>query len=485
MKQTYLTLITQLNIFSIRQLYIVFVGITLSSCTQWLDVVPDDRIMEDKLFEDVDGYYSAINGVYIELASESLYGATLSGELSDIMAQYYNTKISDRHRWNSLAKNNSQAKLNVTDKIWSKAYNLIGNINIIIEHCNADNILSVKDKNIILAECYGLRALLHFELYRIFGSFYHDKTDNKIMPYKTSSEIKVLPFISSKKILINIIGDLRMGEQILQKHEPLVTGEQGGNYLSVKYKHRQLRMNLFAIKSLIARVLLYKGDKKGAYKCVEKIIDDATRLFPFATAKDVIGDGNATSNRVFSSELIFSVYNSKRTSDLYNNLFSYRLPLDKVLCMNTSGYLSLFSEESDIRTNQWQAHSNIEGDIAYFLIKYSPVADAYINSLVPVIRLSELYLIASETAPTDELALKYLNKLRKARNVTSISHNIRNNIELGYVREFVGEGQLFWFYKRKDSREIPVRYKSNMPKVKMDREDYLFEIPNSEKEHRL
>ena len=64
-------------------------------------------------------------------------------------------------------------------------------------------------------------------------------------------------------------------------------------------------------------------------------------------------------------------------------------------------------------------------------------------------KLSELYLIAAECAE-DEDAYGYLNKLRNHRGLSSIEHtkDIESYIYQEYRREFLGEGQLFFLYKR-------------------------------------
>ena len=66
---------------------------TLVSCNSWLDVKPEDRIMDDELFKDKDGYMIALNGIYSELNGTSLYGRNLTVGMIDVMAQYYNCGI--------------------------------------------------------------------------------------------------------------------------------------------------------------------------------------------------------------------------------------------------------------------------------------------------------------------------------------------------------------------------------------------------------
>ena len=69
---------------------------------------------------------------------------------------------------------------------------------------------------------------------------------------------------------------------------------------------------------------------------------------------------------------------------------------------------------------------------------------------IPLFKLSELYLIAAECADGED-AYWYLNQLRNHRGLSSIEHtkDIESYIYQEYRREFLGEGQLFFYYKRK------------------------------------
>ena len=67
------------------------------SCNSWLEVDPDDRIMDNSLFKDREGFLAALNGVYSEMNTPSLYGANLSMGMIDVMAQYYNCKFQEHN----------------------------------------------------------------------------------------------------------------------------------------------------------------------------------------------------------------------------------------------------------------------------------------------------------------------------------------------------------------------------------------------------
>ena len=70
-------------------------------------------------------------------------------------------------------------------------------------------------------------------------------------------------------------------------------------------------------------------------------------------------------------------------------------------------------------------------------------------------KISELYLIAAECAQ-GKAAYDYLNKLRNHRGLSSIAPTdvLAGYIFQEYRREFIGEGQMFFYYKRKAMETI-------------------------------
>ena len=72
-----------------KLLYILLTTVLLSSCNNWLDVQPYDRVAEDIAFSSVKGFENALNGIYIEMNNSALYGSYLSCEMIELMAQRY------------------------------------------------------------------------------------------------------------------------------------------------------------------------------------------------------------------------------------------------------------------------------------------------------------------------------------------------------------------------------------------------------------
>ncbi|MDE7127050.1 MAG: RagB/SusD family nutrient uptake outer membrane protein, partial [Bacteroidales bacterium] len=149
------------------------------------------------------------------------------------------------------------------------------------------------------------------------------------------------------------------------------------------------------------------------------------------------------------------------------------------------GYSSMFPEEGDLRTFQWARKRDALGNDVVCLVKYEAMEVDGKNYpyMIPVLRMSEMYLIAAEcynASGDTDLAYRRLNTLRNARQTSSVSTAIEANIEYEYIREFAGEGQLFWYYKRKNAQTITAIYDRSKPDITVGTAGYLFDLPQSE-----
>ena len=477
-------------------IYILTVLLSLNSCAGWLTVDSPDRIMEDKLFEDREGFYTALNGVYVDMVKTSLYSGTFGPSVPDILAQYYDTSV-DSHTNGSLAQYQAEAKRLAVSDTWTRAYFLILNINKIIEQADArkGSVLNETDYNLVKGEATALRALLHFELFRYFAPSYLTAPAAKSIPYATSSDPQVYPQLKSSEVAQKLLDDLDEAMGLLEASDPVITKgkcetDNGGRNL---YNFRNLRMNYFAVKALAARVNMYLGyqsNRKEALRLAEDVIRDAAKFFPFSTREEVTGQsavGSVTASaqdRVLSSDILYAVYNVKRGEDIYENLFSNTLEVKQLHAISDNGYRNMYPEEGDLRTYQWQRKKDPLGNDIMCNVKYEAMEVDGKNYpyMIPVLRMSEMYLIAAEcyAGLDDAKAYGRLNTLRNARQTSSVSTSLALNIENEYIREFVGEGQLFWYYKRTSAPSLVPLYDRSRPAVTMDQSYYVFDLPQSE-----
>ena len=237
----------------IKRIWILGLLLIGASCNSWLDVAPEDQIMEKDLFEEREGFLMALNGVYLNMNSSSNYGGNLSAGIIDVMAQYYNCTTSEHNYsgYQSYAYDSKTSK-DRFETVWKTTYSQISNLNAILEHCGDGNpVLPELYYKLIKGEALGLRAMLHFDMLRLFGPLWTEKEQASI-PYQTSSERIVEPLLSADSVLNCVLTDLTRAADLLKDVDPVITdgarnysGGENGNDLF----YRQYRMNYYAVKA--------------------------------------------------------------------------------------------------------------------------------------------------------------------------------------------------------------------------------------------
>lgn len=464
------------------------------SCADWLDVKMSDKIMENALFSTNNGFMTALNGVYMGMVD--VYGEDLSMGIIDAQAQYYYIG-SGNHAMKEYARfmyGENKFK-NSSNTIWTKMYALIANINTLLEHCDEEGAALRSDYYpMVKGEALALRGMLHFDLLRLYGPSYNESTKSTItIPYQNEAKRDITPLLPAERVLELVIGDLEAAAELLKDSDPVFTTGVGDGVTSddglerADFTYRQLRLNYFAVQTLLARAYLWEGDKSTAYRiATEEIIkknqkDEETMIFPWTTEDEVTAEYK--NDLLFSSEVFFAIYNSDRTRS-YNRYFAQALGMDGRLTFvgsnRANSQVPVFYDDPN---NDWRStlgwdvvtrtddggNDNEGGDdegetidesSTLYSLKYAdPDRQAELDGtetylhMVPLIRLSEAYLIAAECAATSEEALEYLTAIREHRNchmpisVTSMD-GVRELVTREFAREMIGEGQLFFYYKR-------------------------------------
>ena len=190
---------------SVIGLMLVFQG-----CSDWLNVKPSDRISEENAFSTISGFKQALNGIYVELNQADLYGRALTVELVEILAQRYaiNEEASGNYLLSQYNYAGSDAKGRISS-VWSVAYNLIANANLLIKNCDVNRSVLPDDYyHIIKGEALALRAMLHFDLFRLFGPVYGNDSTLVSIPYYKEFVLNVNTSLIGTEFIHCVIDDL-------------------------------------------------------------------------------------------------------------------------------------------------------------------------------------------------------------------------------------------------------------------------------------
>lgn len=429
---------------------------SLTSCDEWLDVKPKTEVGSDDNFESEQGFKDALTGVYILMTSQDLYGRQMSFGLLDVLGQQYNslTPSSLNYYQASVYNYEHDTVKAMIDGIWLGQYNAIANVNNLIANIEAADPLMFEGENydIIRGEAYGLRAFLHFDLLRLFaGAPASGGTGAVGIPYVDSFGLTVTPSSTVAEVLASIQRDLAVSVEALAE-DPIIPGKTtttSDNYL----RDRSYKFNYYAAKALQARAYLYAGDKVNALASARAVIESGA--FPFVPESEVV-TSPMLMNRVFTEELIFTLnvptLNTLSTTWLVTTT-------GEVLTKTPEDYIAVYeadagATETDYRYSRLT--ESIDGRrFSGKLLQPDGIPSAYANRL-PLMRVSEMYYIAAECVKDSDgaQAITYLNAVRDARGIleglppTLSADEIQQEIFKEYEKEFLCEGQLFYYYKR-------------------------------------
>lgn len=469
-----------------RCIYIIVAVICLSGCSRWLDVKPYDEMAEGDLLSTENGFIRLLNGIYIEMNRDMLYGGALSVEMIELMGGAYvvGTSNSVWGNYSDISKYKYgteywRARLSET---WNKTYSLILNCNLLLTNIDGKKSLFSGDNyNIIKGEALALRAMLHFDMLRIFGPVYSRHPEALSIPYYTSYTTVPEDLLPASAVAAKVVGDLREA-RILLSSDPIIThgvrmeGPTDGSSNFLYY--RNIRLNYYAVTALLARTSLYFGDKKAAFTYSNEVIGALNKgIFSFVDRALVTGSPDDP-DRIFSSEVIFALSHARR-NELFKNYYDPSRVPNFVFRIDGDVFSKLIFGGSDTGGSQDDYRCRVNwiatGSNRYFY-KYSDMVDYsnIRNTMIPMIRMGEMYLIAAEScSETLNDGLSYVNTLRSKRGVSNLSGLTRELLQYEYIRELYGEGQLFFMYKRMFSPVLVSATPSKNPQPS----DEIFVVP--------
>ena len=279
----------------------------------------------------------------------------------------------------------------------------------------------------------------------------------------------VYPFDTGQTVGAKILADIDTALQYLAS-DPVRLGE------AEIMVSRKRRFNYYAVMALDARASLYLGQRDRAWNRATALMDEAERWFP-ATSNGSAGPADA----LFSSEIIFRLDHPTLQQE-YRNTFDPKLDEGAILSPLINRLQEVYEYiPNDVRYQwSWRFEPNSVGVAVPTFVKYRIEGDGF----VPLFRISEAMLIAAECAPDNERGYEYIHALNARRNAPTIRHDSFEDDLIGaYRKEFWGEGQLFFCYKRLDRPSVP---NANMDEgaQNMSNTTYVIPIPETELQQR-
>ncbi|MFC3196378.1 RagB/SusD family nutrient uptake outer membrane protein [Parapedobacter deserti] len=384
----------------------VSLSVALSSCSDFLDVKPSNSGDSRTSIKTAADAGVVINGLMRIMANSNYYGRNfiLYGDVKggDL------TIISQGRGLDALYTFNHTVSANNYSGYWSTMYDGILQVNNLLENIEAIEAAGLpEDFSSAKGQALTARAILYFDLVRLYGKTYSDDPSAFGVPNVTTTiEYSAQPLRASvAENYAQILDDLTAAAPLLAKSK------------------RNGYLNYYANKAMQARVHLYMENHAEALLAAEEIINDGVYTL---YSNDQWVDSWAAE---FGSESIFELGVYPNEADLGNASLGFYLRRRGHGAQAALGWFMasdyflnrLGADEDDVRWGIMAADESSETRLGASY-KYSgsvnldgdgKATSTAVN--IKVIRLSEIYLIAAEAAlPTDPAkAAGYLNEIRK------------------------------------------------------------------------
>lgn len=469
------------NIFSMA----VTACILFSSCgNDWLEKAqPSTSVESSKAITSVRDAQYALNGVYDILRGNEYYGARMTyyadvtGE--DMMANG-DTKRAAKYYLFDFNKDNAPSSL------WYQPYRAIRNVNGILDYVKTvpEAALTAELRD-VKGQALSLRAMGHFDLVKVYGKPYtQDNGASLGVPIEIEKHIPTSKPARNtvKEVYTQIIADL----------------EEATSLLSPARKDGKI--NKFAAQQLLARAYLFTGEDLKAFNTAKDMIAEAIKAKTATKGQYLLWDNAEYSSvwaKDFTNEILFQLAINKVENgpgkEGIGNLM-WRSGYNDIIL--SGDYMNLLNADADdVRQKVIIKYTDSKKKDFFYLNKYpgnTAEGENPEQADVPVLRLSEAYLIAAEAAVKlndNANALKYLNAIVTRANPAK---SVTGTVSLARVmderrKELVGEGHRLFDAMRNNLRIERKSATHNSPLLRPDTKSFdrsfakiLMAIPRAE-----
>ena len=454
---------------------------TMTSCEAGLDVDPKSEVKSDVMFQSVSGFKDALTGIYLLMSDQDLYGREATWGFVDALAQQTDVRGGEASTWYNATRYNYSATTTSSNGIWSKSYNIIANVNFLLENLEKKKeMFSPAMYSVIKGEALGLRAFLHFDLLRLFGWGDLEKRpenlDRLCLPYVSEYSRELQKQLTVGEALEKVVADLQESMELLNDNDPFGLTPKPDDYDLPNedkfFEDRHKRFNYWAAVCTLTRVYMWMGNKAEALPLAELFVKEGGET-SWISSYVIDAYDPADRDLTFTTEHVFALDVTK----LFENMQYYMNPKandpneNTDLLYHAKARASGLFESTDYRLARWYDQTGNEHYDGWAFVKFWEVEKYKYGSTMPLIRKSEMYYIAAECLlatgkDADRLlAIERLNTVREKRGMFGLGNDltvasVQNEITKEYQREFINEGQLFYYYKRLGFEKIPYATKA-------------------------
>ena len=423
--------------------------VLMTSCQGFLDKKPTNQADSSTTIMNTNDAQVMINGIMSKMLSSSYYGRNFllwgDGRSGDV------TTVSAGNGGDGYYYYNHEVNSNSYEGFWSTMYNDLLQVNNIIVNVNAlkEENPNTTEYDDFLGQALTLRAMIHFDLVRLYGKPYNMDKSSYGVPVVTeivnASEQRTRN--SVEEVYNQIVADLTAAA-------PLIGKSKNNGYI-----------NYYGNQALLAKVYLYMENWSGALTAAENVINSG--VYTLYTPEKWVESWTTQ----FGSESIFELAVFETENDLGNSSPGAYYRRQKhgnssiIGVFVMSKYWIELMDDADVRLGVHSHDIMVENEPDNYgwrgekgcCYKYSGSVDlagdgkstsSSVN--IKVIRLSEVVLNAAEAALNSGNAGKaadYLNMIAKRNpNYTPWIAATVSSAEIMKERrrELVTEGVVFF-----------------------------------------
>lgn len=384
-------------------LVVLFAGlVALSSCSDYLTTLPTDSLVSDGAITTPEDTKTALNGAYAGLISVTEDGESYRYYGTDFLARaevggddMQTNRTGDRTEYYYRF---SYRQNNAPEDLWYPPYTVINRVNVLLNAIDNGEVTMTDVVKNSKGEALAIRALAHFDLLLTYG-----------VPYlKDNGASLGVPVVKSVLTATELPTRSTVAEGYQAVLEDLTEAldliDEDKNYG---------HFNKWAVKALLARVNLYKGDYEAAYSYAKDVVENGPYSL-ISNADYVAAWGQEeNSESIFDLALASNSYSGDR--ELWGSVVS---PTQYGAVVATKEFLDLLGEDpDDVRNGLLIADKNGAKRV---INKYPGRTTVSVNN-IRVLRLSDIYLIGAEaalkkTSKDQTLADNYLYEIMHRAN---------------------------------------------------------------------
>lgn len=443
----------------------------LASCN-FLEVETVGRTTMPNFFSDVDGLRAGLVGSYSKMysyySSEFYKYPEVAGNMIDLNIVSTDIEMIDQYNFTS----DPEQEVGAVGYIWRKILEALANVNNVLEYAppliqEYPNQKATIEN--IQAQALFLRALCHFDLFRVYAQPYNYTADASHLGVPvltmTPGPDDLPSRKTAKQVFDQILKDLHDAE-VLFGERPM---------------QNEYHVSKEAVWGLLSRVYLYKEDWDNSIVYSSKVIDN----LPLAEGDEYIA---MYQNLIAGEEAILRLNGTLKSKSI-GSFFSS----NEAIAMAADTLINMFDSPEDLRLRLFERGTdnklNISGKYR-IKIEYSPEQERYDPF---ILRVSEMYLNRAEANLANNNLNNAANDLKAIigralnQNIADVELNYSNSDELLHlikrerVKELSFEGHNFFDIVRwKDNLIRSENSSSNVKFLPYPNDLFVLPIPQTE-----